>query len=303
MDQKLWPLIQNTVQAIAPHYQQATRAALAEAGFEGSDWLVTFMAYGLHPQPLTAEFWASQSPYGSQQRTRQRLVDCAGRGFLEETGESTYQLTERGRNAITGFFSVAGQALSPVAPLPAAGMDRLAHLLQRVVDSIAASFEPAEKHQFYLSRRTDPGPSAAAMTRIDQYATDLVRYRDDAHVAAWRPLSVSGQAWELLTFLWRGEAKNAAEMVEKGPDRGHTAESYAAALEQLIERGWVEPAEEDAYQLTEAGRQVREQAEADTDRLFFGPWAVLTEDEQQTLSDLLEKLKTGLAQIQEPAPA
>jgi hypothetical protein len=65
----------------------------------------------------------------------------------------------------------------------------------------------------------------------------------------------------------------------------------------------VRAASENAFEVTEVGRQIREEAEAATDRNFYTPWQVLSETEANDLSELLTRLKTALAQITEAVPA
>ncbi|MBU0704896.1 MAG: hypothetical protein KKC18_13635 [Chloroflexi bacterium] len=144
----------------------------------------------------------------------------------------------------------------------------------------------------------DPGAGASGSVKTDQYLTDLIRYRDDAHIAAWKPYDVSGHAWEALTFIWRGEASTAEELVEKLPFRGHSAEVYAKVLVDLASRGWVEETP-DGYRITEEGRGLRQQAEDATDRYFFAPWACLEDAEIVQLHDLLTRLRSNLREMAE----
>ena len=46
--------------------------------------------------------------------------------------------------------------------------------------------------------------------------------------------------------------------------------------------------------VAEAGKQVRAQVEAETDRLFFAPWSCLNESELEELSRLASQLRDGL---------
>jgi DNA-binding MarR family transcriptional regulator len=164
-----------------------------------------------------------------------------------------------------------------------------------VVQASLAAPEPAAKPTLLTSRHTDPGSGAAPAARIDQYLTDLLHYRDDAHQAAWQPVGVSGPAWEILTLIWRGEAQTIEELRARLERRGHTAEAYSQYLHGLIGRGWV--AEQSGrFEITDAGRALREQAEETTNRLFYAPWAGLTERE-------LEELRGLLVHLRDTAPA
>ena len=114
--------------------------------------------------------------------------------------------------------------------------------------------------------------------------------RDDAHIAAWTPVGVSGHAWEVLSFVWNGEANTVEKLVERLPFRNYSAEDFTQTLEDLTQRGWVEPGT-DGYTITEKGKKIREDAEAATDANYLGPWKVLSNDELARLEELLTALK------------
>jgi len=49
-----------------------------------------------------------------------------------------------------------------------------------------------------------------------------------------------------------------------------------------------------ADKATEAGKQVRAEVEAETERLFFAPWSCLNESELEELASLASQLLDGL---------
>jgi hypothetical protein len=180
--------------------------------------------------------------------------------------------------------------LADYTPLPRDDMQRIVELLRRIVDASAAAPEPLEKPDLRSSRLTDPGASGSAAARIDQYASDLLHYRDDVHQAAWRPLGASGPAWEIFTFIWRGEAVTLEALQQQLERRGHSPEEYGQFLGELTERGWIVETG-GAYTPTAQGRRLREQAEETTNRLFYAPWVCLSESEIETLRELLIRLR------------
>jgi Mn-dependent DtxR family transcriptional regulator len=294
--QDTWTLIQETMQAFSPFYQEAVRATFTEARFEGHDWTNAFYAYAREPEPLTVSFLHAQFPYGKLEVRQRDLEQSAERGALEKTGEDTYRLSERGRGGIVNFFRAAGEALDIIEPLAREDMNRIADLLHRVIQATETAAEPADKPLLMASRRTDPGVEAPASTRIDQYLTDLLRYRDDAHLAAWTPLGVRGHAWEAFTLIWRGEANSAAAIAERLEQRGYSADDYASALGDLVKRGWLK-AVDGPYELTQTGQQARDAAEDETNRLFFVGWSALSEDEAVDLEHGLVELRSRLREM------
>jgi DNA-binding MarR family transcriptional regulator len=177
-------------------------------------------------------------------------------------------------------------------------MKQLNDLLYCLVEATLEAREPEEKWAIAYSRWTDPGEGAPGAVKADQYLTDLIRFRDDAHIAAWKPYGVRAHGWEALTFVWRGEAHTAEGLAEELPRRGHSAEVYAEALSDLARRGWVEETP-DGYRVTEKGQALRQQAEEATNSHFFAPWATLSDAENAQLQGLLTQLRSNLQEMAE----
>lgn len=299
--ESLWPSVQEAFQAIGPHYQPQTGPFVRELGYEDGDWFISFIAYGVDPEPLTAVTLQKKLfVYSHPDRVQQLLAGAAKRGFLAETQAGQYTITEKGRDGMAQFFEIAWDAIADLLPVPEPEMERLARLLYRVVAATETASEPAVKANLKVSRRTDPGLDALEIVRIDQYLTDLLRYRDDAHIAVWSTRSVSGPAWEAFTTIWRGDAQTATELVEKLPNRGHTAVAYDEALATLVQKGWL-TVQDGVYMVTAVGQQLRDAAETETEEKFHvGLWA-LDAAEIKTLHSLLAQFKEGLT-ISEPVP-
>lgn len=292
----LWPLLQSTMQAFTPHYRDEMQPVLTEFNFQGPDWFFSFAAYGIDPEPLTADFFHACFPYANVENQKQNLALAAEHGFLEEVVPGSYRLTDKGRAGMQRFYADTGAAISGLEPLPAADMQQLADLFGRIIVATEAAEEPAPKPVFLMSRRTDIGSSTPPARRIDQYATDMLRYRDDAHIAAWMKHDIDGQTWEALTTLWRDEAHTAAELADHLSNRNYDEAVYAAALKNLVQKGWAKEME-DTYQITETGRKVREEAETRTDDYFFVGWSALSDEEQAQFEKLLRHLRDKLNEL------
>lgn len=292
----IWPLIQQSFQAFSPFYQQEIQSLFGEGRFQQGDWVNCFNAYGLEPQSLTAEFLHAQNPYTNLKARQESLAATAERGFLTAVSPGSYHLSETGRKGIAAFFETAVSALSKVEPLPTADLERLATLLHRVIKTTLNTSEPAQKAQLHLSRRTDPGMTAHPTARLDQYFTDLSRYRDDAHLAAWLPAGVSGPAWETLTILWHDGLNTPAAVAEQLTGRGYSTNEYAAAFQELVGKGWV-AAQDETFVLTENGRIARETAETTTDLYFHVGFSALNENEQAEFAALVTRLNSSLQSL------
>jgi hypothetical protein len=299
----LWLLALEAWDRLAEVYGPAmAHAAVNEAGLaEGTYFGWMLAAPGFEPDPISAGRLAGRAPYTAQALNDARLADGAEQGLLRPAGEGEYYLTEAGRTAARRIFEAAYHVMTSLQPLPAAEMSRLADLLRRLVEACVAAPEPPGKYCLRLSRRIVPSDAAPALAWIDQYLSDLNFYRDDAHMASWKPYGIGGAAWEAFTYLWRGEARTLDELWDRLAFRGHARQDYADALEDLAVRGWIaaegdggSPCGEKGCRLTDAGRAVREAAEQTTDAYFFAPWACLGEGELGELRALLTGLRDGL---------
>lgn len=290
---ELWSLAEETMRAFSPFYWEAMRKAIEDTGAP-DNWFGLSLARGSAPAPFTVERSRAITPYAARERLMGRLEELVQLELLERVGDGAYRLTDLGRKGVEDVFEAAHQGLESCEPLPADQMDRLNSLLCRLVDAALELPKPEAKWGITYSRWTDPGEGASGAAKTDQYLTDLDRFRDDAHLAAWQPCDVSGHAWEALTFVWRGDGSTAEELAQRlQPFRGYTAEEYAGALRDLASRGWVVE-DAGAYRLTGEGRRVREAAEDETDRLFFAGWSVLSEEELGQLQDLLAQANKNL---------
>jgi Mn-dependent DtxR family transcriptional regulator len=289
---QLWDLATETMQAFAPFYREAMQKAIQDSGAP-DNWFFLNLARASDPAPVAVEHLDALFPYTAPQRYTQALEELAQLELLERVGENAYRLTDLGREAVEDIFQAAHQELEKVEPLPPDEMDQLNSLLCRLVEATLEAPRPLDKRAIASSRWTDPGEGAHAAVKADQYLTDLFRFRDDAHLAAWRPYEVSGVAWEALTLIWRDEAHTAAELAERLSFRAYTVEDYEEALQGLAARGWIAE-EEDHYKLTAQGAQIREEAEETTDRHFYTGWSALSGDELAQLESLLARANEKL---------
>jgi ribosomal protein S19E (S16A) len=234
-----------------------------------------------------------RGPYIKPAQYEALLAQVAEAGLIAPVGDSGYEFTEHGRSVLHEVEHAFYTRLSEVEPAPAERMAQLEGGLAQLVEASLAAAEPADKPGLSVVYEGHPGQAYGPLARIDQRLDDLSAFRDDVHLAAWQPYGVSGQAWEALTFVWRGDAATAEELAERLSFRGYSVEEYAAALTDLVERGWVERTA-DGYRVTEQGQALRQEAEDTTDRLFYAPWASLGVGDMAQLSANLVELRDGL---------
>jgi DNA-binding MarR family transcriptional regulator len=289
-------LVGEGMQALFPFYRDPREKLYEELGIEGINFWVAWTASKLEPEPISVAQFLRMGPYNSAAPLEERIAGAVDKGLLEEGPEAEFRLTEKGRTIVHRIMQEAIYAPLAAAEIPmsADDLERMATLLRRVVDSVEGADEPPKIH-FALSRTTDQGDDAAVVVRIDQYLTDLATFRDDAHLGAWQGYDVSGPAWEVLTYLWREGMEPLKERFEV---RQHPEGTLEKALQELVKLGWAAQ-DGESYEITDQGRELRQQAEDATDQLYYGPWDCLDEKEQKELRGLLERLIDELREEEE----
>jgi DNA-binding PadR family transcriptional regulator len=267
---------------------------------EGLDMQFVQTAYGFAPEPVTPQHFVKRAPYGNPDNMKEQLAGAAGRGWLETVGEAEYRLTAKGREVTGNLFAFADGVFGGVESLPAADLRRIITLLTKVVETARALPEPAEKWALSWGTKFERRLGAPLMVQVRRRLIDLFAFRDDVHIAAWQPYGVDGQVWETFTYVWRGEAGTAAELVERLPYRNYDEAAYVAALRKLVSLGWIAE-EEGRYVATEKGKKLRQDAEDATDRYFDAAWAGLSEAEMNEARVLLENLAEAVKVPEEDA--
>jgi Helix-turn-helix family len=292
----VWHETMETLEALGVLYFPDMEQAAAQAGLptpEWNGWLLAALMF--EPKPLSARLLRTRAPYTSARLFDERLTNAARKGFLTPVGGAGYEyrLTQLGRRAAESVNSAMYAKMATLQPIPPNDLERLASLLHRLVVSCLAAPEPPGKWYILHYRRMDPGEDASVVARIDQYGGDLAAYRDDAHLASWKPHDIEGHAWEAFTCLWRRESRTLDELYQKLEHRCYTRDEYGQALKDLMQRGWVME-DTGKYQISVPGRKIRRAAEKLTDQYFYAPWSCLSQVETQDLRNSLMLLRAGL---------
>jgi predicted transcriptional regulator len=271
----------------------AVSSFMEDRGLEGPDLYFLQGAHGFAPNAVTPEHFTKRGPYGNPKAAHEQLEKMVSRGWLEVASRGQYALTDQGEELAKEIFSFAGDLYGSLEPLPDDDLERITALLDKVVESARSVPEFEEKWGLSWGALFDRGPSAPAAVRLRRRMLDLFAFRDDAHIAAWKPYGVKGYVWETLTYVWQGDAGTAAELAEKLPYRNLDEETYAGALKELVAKGWIAE-DEGKHVITKEGKALRQEAEDATDRYFDAAWVVLSDEEMGELKGLLEKLAEAL---------
>jgi hypothetical protein len=291
-DHELWDLMREVRGKMNEPIDRAAEPIIAESGLNGRNWGLLLAVLTFEPENTTAAHLMVRSPYTAAEEYGIRLSTAAGLCFLEEVAPGKFRLTPAGGTALKHFIESIRKAIASVDPLPIEDSKRLGQILARLVQKCLETEPPPERWSIQLSYRLMPDPEPP-LPYIEQAFSCLAAYRDDAHLAAWQGSDLTATALEVLTLLWRKEAKSLSEMGGKLVHRGHPMQVYANAVDELRSLGFVEGTEH-TLRLTDEGQRFREQVEADTNLYFFTPWSHLSRAEKGELENLLIRLKDGL---------
>ncbi|MDX1413807.1 MAG: hypothetical protein R3293_06425 [Candidatus Promineifilaceae bacterium] len=269
------------------------------AGYAESPGWYMVQALEFDPGPLTVARLRVRDIYAAESLVRGLLEIMASEKWLHRQGEN-YFLSKLGRDLQETRRGRLTRWLSALMPLPVADMKRLEQLMAAIINASLRSPDPPGTWCLAHSRNRAPANDAPPAVKIFQFTADFNAFRDDAHMAAWGPLGVDGRTWEAFSFLLTQSANSAAALFDQLAYRGYSQEDYAAALQNLAERGWLTVKQQQAnsyettYQVTTAGREVHKQIEALTDEYFFNPWQTLSQEELEDLIQLMEQARDAL---------
>jgi DNA-binding MarR family transcriptional regulator len=257
---------------------------------QGLDISFIQVGYAFAPDPITPENYQTRGQYTNPTYYQEAMQGSVERGWLVPDDDQGYTLSDRGQEFARRFIASGNEMFSQLPGLSKEENKRGGDLLKKVVLEARELTDLDQKPSLEIGRRLEPKPDAAPMLRIRRYLTDIAYFREDVHIAAWKPYGVDGRVWETLTYLWREGPQTAAEIAEQISEyRNYEEEDYAAALDELAGRGWA-AGEDGKFTLTEDGKQIREKAEAETDRLYAVAFEALTEADRKELKRFFEAL-------------
>ena len=295
---QVFQLLGETTGSIFPLARDVMGPLFEEYFSEQRFYQPVFIAYQLSPKTLTETLYRKRAPYNNPQAICENLADAAKAGYLEGEKSGGYRISAKGKNAIESVHKKFYDHINGVNQMSADKLRALADLLRKLVESAGRAEFSSGVFNLELVQGGHPEVERGTLAEVDQLLDDLNAFRDDAHIAAWIPTGVSGHVWEVLTFIWNGEAKSAAELVEQLPYRSFLEDEFLEALDTLAQLGWIIE-KGSGYQAAPEGRRLRQEVEEITNQNYFGPWQVLSAEELDQLGQLLAELKTTNHKIAE----
>ena len=257
---------------------------------ESPAWFL-IQAAEFDPEPLSVARLRVRDIYAAERIVAALLEVMAAERWFDRRGDD-YHLRAEGRAVLDRIRANRTRRLSALA-LPDEPLTRLERALRDVLDRSLVAGDPPGTWSLAHSRRRAPADDAPPAEKLFQYVADVNAFRDDCHMAAWRPLDVAGIVWETFGLVADGTAPTADALFMALSYRGYSVADYAAALENLAARGWAGPTA-DGWQVTADGRAVRAAAEQRTDAAFYAPWAHLPAADVLALRDDIVTLNQQL---------
>lgn len=257
-----------------------------------STWLFAIWLFG--SEPITTANFMRIFPYGLASHNEERFASAVQHGYLVSDGKNGYIPTEFGMKAAHKVWRAAGDSLAALKPIPEAQMEKAFGYLARLGDAALSLPEPPS--HYFMAHKRENYRNFGVVNPLESFIVlfgELSAYRDDMYVASWSAHGVQGHAWEVLDCLSQNDALNFDDLHDRLSRRGVTREVHAEDVQELARRGWVDDAS-GKIQITSAGKQVRAEVEAETERLFFSPWSCLNESELEDLASLAGLLRDGL---------
>ena len=290
----IWSMLEESMNILGDDHGYPVMFKRAEELAPESNWLTWVPAVSMFaPDTFTVAEFMRIFPYGLARLNKDRLAIGVQSGYLTTDDQDGYCATESGKNVTRLVTEAFDQAIASVQFLSDESFLPLVGHLYKLVEATFATAKPTAGFLFSGKRNMRPLRMEGLPHQLEQYISELAGYRDDMYVATWSAHGVEGHTWEVLDRLSQSDALTFDELHEKTSGRGVTREVHAADVQELARRGWTEESS-GKIQITSAGKQVRAEVEAETERLFFAPWSCLNESELEELASLASQLRDGL---------
>jgi hypothetical protein len=212
-----------------------------------------------------SEMW---NPYATQWDQYLPASSAARDAGLVAEKNGRWDLTPAGRDLVKRVRREADAYLASLpSPIPADDLARLASLLARAFDAIAAGLDKRWHSHIPRAARM-AGDGTQPMVALENAIYGIWQARDDCHMAAWHQAGLDGPTLDTLTRIWRNEASSELDLASKLTSQRPA--DVATQLTRLRRDGLVSAG--DPPRTTDQGAKARQGIEDETDRLFFTPW-------------------------------
>lgn len=289
-----WSALEESYDILGGYGYPAMDKAAEEMGLEPDffSWVAAVWLFGA--DTFTTADYMRMFPYGQARENEEGFASAAQQGYLIADGNGRYIRSQKGMDIAQKIWRAAGDSLANLKPIQDEHEQRLFGYLERLVEASLAMSEPPS--HFYLFHKHENYSRYETKYPLEVFIvhfTSLSAFRDDMYAACWSAHGVQGHVWETLDKLTQYNVMTFDDLFDKVERRVLARELLAENILELARRGWADD-DSGRIQITAAGKQVRAQVEAETERLFFAPWKSLNESELEELSSLASQLRDGL---------
>lgn len=245
------------------------------------------------PSAVSPALLNIRSPYIAPEHYRAILSGLAAAGLLKLVAADHFRLTDQGLAALKQTLNAVYTSLAGITSMSVTKTMDLASRLKDFADACMAAPDPPGIWCVQHVRRMDPGSGSPMMARIDQFLSELVVFRDDAHLASWRQHGCSGHAWDVLTLLWVELEGTSEGINQKLKRRGFTLEQTMDAVDELFSKGWLRSLDGN-LRISAAGADARNTAEMQTERYYMERFSGFSGLELTRTLDLVKEHRRGL---------
>jgi DNA-binding MarR family transcriptional regulator len=288
---RFWPLIHS----IMLEFWGITEPHIEDAAVENDIPIELYFYSELGLEYFSVEEFQKRDPFSNPEQFEKMFARFDVKGWIIPLPDERYQVSKKAQEAVREIVQAGDSHLTAFDAMSDEELYQLTGLLKQLAAANLEAPEPPEKWGI-IKRFRVAGSHSPLIVQIRELLLYLFAYRDDSHFSAAHPhFGQAGIVWNVLGSIANGTAVNAAQMAETMTFRGYDTADYEVAIQAAIEIGWVEAGETpNTFHLTKKGIELREQVEELTDKYFYHPWSVLTQEEIDTLYVLLTKLRDGL---------
>lgn len=289
--EKFWPLLYSIIRI----FLEITEPHIENAAVKQNIPIELYFYSELGLEYFSVADFQKRDPFTNPDYFEKMFARFDVKDWIFPTQDENYQVSRKAQDAVRQVVKAGDAQLEDFNSISDDELKKLAGLLKQVVMANLDAPEPPEKWAI-IKRFRVADEHSPLIVQIREALMDLFAYRDDCHLAASHPyFGQAGIVWIVLGSIWYGTANSAKQLADTMSLRGYEEEDYEVALQACVEMGWIEPADApDTFRLTQKGREVREQAERQTDDFFYRPWEVLMDEERNEFYQLLVKLHDKL---------
>lgn len=234
---------------------------------EGWSYLMDFLIF--ENQAINGEIVCQnlqRRAYNSPKELNQQYRNLAEHEYAVET-DGLFTITSAGRSAYLDYFAQKANAYSKITLLTEDDFNSFINFLKKGYEAGKVAEKPQHKPSMVLGKEFYTNIGGGQLGTMLGWINLFELYRDDVHASVWKDAGFTGMQIEAFTQIWRDVAHNIQELSEDLAFRGYTDQDYQVALDDLVRKGLLS-VDNDSYTLTDQGIALREQIEADTDRIF-----------------------------------